>query len=169
MSRFTSVVSKVIKGIPSGCLPIGRPFISSTSYSTTHTKDRTDRNCLLQTQNNPQVNPYQHQNPQDVGPRIVGCFQHRLLHTRPGQGHQHTMGKALHNLRRATNDPWAAHRLPGPRCHQGHPVNAVLCLCQPTDDTPAEYLLRSTRPDQGHSIDALLCLRHGPEVKFLET
>lgn len=79
------------------------------------------------------------------------------------------MGKALHNLRRASNDPWTAHRLPGPRRHKSHPVDAMLCLRQPTDDTPAEHLLRSARLDQGHSIDAVLCLRHGPEVKILNT
>lgn len=75
------------------------------------------------------------------------------------------MGKALHDLRRATNDPRTAHRLSGPRRHQGHTVNAVLCLCQPTDNTSAENLLQCPRPDESHSINAVLCLCHEPEVE----
>lgn len=164
VSQFTGVFHKKASR-PVACPPSS---LLSHQHHKEHTDDRTERNCLLQTQKHSKVNSHQPQNLQDVrpiGPRLVSpCLQHRLRHTRPRQSHQHAMGKALHNLRRASNHPRTAHRLPVPRCHQGHPVNAVLCLCQPTDDTPAEYLLRCTRPDQGHSIYAVLCLRRGPEV-----
>lgn len=128
-------------------------------------------------QNRPQQSPFNAhnfqrelkstQNLQNVRPRGVGCPKYRLPHTRSGQGHQHAVGKGLHNLRRATNDPRIANRLPGSWRHQGHPVNAVLCLCQPPDDTPAEDLLQCTWPDKSHSIDAVLCLRHGSEVELM--